>query len=350
MAPLSLTEAERSTLLAWATDESGSRNVRSRIVLGCAEGLSQRELATSLGVSPATVGKWRDRFVERGLDGLADAPRAGRPRSPDRAEAERLVVTAISQARRGERVPSTRSVARSVGLSQSTVARIWREHSESEPPRTAVAGRLPKGLLSDSVYQLLRTSIVNGELLPGQRLVEAEIARQLGTSQAPAREAIKRLAHEGLVSSLPHRGNYVAEISQEQAREVREVRVLIEGYAARQAATDMRPRSRNAMAAAVEAMREAARRGDIGAFRDADLTFHREVCAAAGNAFLNRIWRTIESSMWNLRVVGNPLYAGDWPAMAERHADLLAALTAGEPDTAERLFAAHAAGHGSSMD
>lgn len=350
-AGLRLTDAERSTLLGWATQESDQRAARARIVLACADGLTVRAVADRLGVSTATAAKWRERFVRRGIDGLADAPRTGRPRSADRAEAERLVLAAIAEARRGGRVPTTRSLARSVGLSQSTVSRIWREHRAADLPRPRLSTtdtRMARGLLSDQVYQMLRQRIVSGDLVPGQRLVESDIARQLGTSQAPAREAIKRLAHEGLVSSLPHRGNYVAEVSAEQATEVREVRVALEELAARRACARIQPRTLLMLEESVDRMREAARQGDIGGFREADVTFHRDVCAASGNGFLVRLWGAIEPNLWGLHVVSNPLYGGDWVAMAERHADLVASLAAGDPDEAARLFAAHAMGRASS--
>lgn len=336
---LVLSAEELSALRAYAEERGGGLALRSRIVLACAEGLPRKEIAERLAVSPATVAKWRGRFVERGLDGLADAPRPGRPRSAERQEAERVIAAAAD----GSAVPSTRSMARQLGLSQSTVARIWQEQQVAPP----AARLLPRELLSDRVYALLRGWIVAGELVPGQRLVEAEIARRVGTSQAPAREAIKRLAHEGLVISYPNRGSYVAEISDEQAREVRDIRVLLEEYAAREAAARIQPETLRQLSADVLAMRRAAQDGDIGAFRDADLAFHRRVCAACGNSFLLRLWRTIESNLWSLHVVGNPLYAGDWTVMAGHHDDLVAALASGDPDEAARLFAAHARGEAS---
>ncbi|TDC05647.1 FCD domain-containing protein [Nonomuraea longispora] len=330
---------ERATLEAWAEQAGSGLGLRSRIVLACADGLSRKEIAARLAVSSATVAKWLARFVERGLDGLADAPRPGRPRSTGRQEAERVIAAAAG----GSAVPSTRSMARQLGLSQSTVARIWQEQ-QIAPPASQV---LPRELLSDRVYALLRGWIVSGELVAGQRLVEAEIARRVGTSQAPAREAIKRLAHEGLVISYPNRGSYVAEISDEQAREVRDIRVLLEEYAARGAAARIQPETLQQLTGDVLAMQRAAGDGDIGAFRDADLAFHRRVCAACGNSFLLRLWRTIESNLWSLHVVGNPLYEGDWMAMAGHHDDLVTALASGDPDEAARLFAAHARGEAS---
>ncbi|WP_018381517.1 FCD domain-containing protein [Wenjunlia vitaminophila] len=345
---LVLTESERVTLSSWAASADGVLSLRSRIVLCCADGLSAKAVAARLEVSPATVSKWRGRFLERGMDGLADAPRPGRPRSPARPEAERLVAAALADARRGVPVPSTRSLAKAVGLSQSTVARIWQERQRAEGGPViggAGGGRArardeppQRRLLSDRVYEFLRRGIVSGELVPGQRLVESEIARQLGTSQAPAREAIKRLAHEGLVRSVSHRGNYVAEITEEQAREVREVRALLEEYAIRAAASRITTEALRLLAEDVDAMRRAADRADISDFQDADTSFHRRVCAASGNSFLARLWRTIEPSLSGPHLTEGPPHTGGWRKIAEHHADLLTALATGDPDAAAELL------------
>ncbi|MGW8949493.1 FCD domain-containing protein [Streptomyces sp. NPDC055709] len=373
-----LTDADRAILTSWAAEPAGALRTRSLIVLACAEGLANAAAAKRLGISPATVAKWRERFLLRGVEGLSDAPRSGRPRSVVREDAERQVAAALDTARAGGPVPSTRSLSEALGLSQSTVARIWQEQERRQdrerggvpqqereqgpeqeqerratrpPPRrttpTPAAVPVPRQLLSDHVYTALRGWIVSGELAPGRRLVESDIARRLGTSQAPAREAIKRLAHEGLVNSQPHRGTYVAEVSEQQAREVREIRVMFEEYAARKATGRLAPETLRLLTADVEGMRRAADSGDIGGFRDADMSFHRHVCAACGNSALLRLWGTIESSMWGLHVLGNPRYRGDWRAMAEHHAELLAALRSGEPDVTAALFAAHAAGEAS---
>src|SRR5262245_55441217 len=195
--PFDLTESDRATLLGWAAQPDGPVGLRSRIVLALADGLSNKEVAARLEVSAATVGKWRARFVEQGVDGLADAPRSGRPRSVEREEAERLISVALNEAERGGTVPSTHALARSLGMSQSTVARIYRDLQEAGPLEVAdtaapPADLLPRELLSDRVYEMLRRWIVERRLTPGQRLSESEVARRLGTSQAPAREAIKR--------------------------------------------------------------------------------------------------------------------------------------------------------------
>src|SRR5690242_2606867 len=75
------------------------------------------------------------------------------------------------------------------------------------------------GRLSDQVYDLVRAAIAAGELEPGARLVELELARRYGVSQAPVRDALRRLAADGLVLQFPRRGSYVADISEEDARQ-----------------------------------------------------------------------------------------------------------------------------------
>ncbi|CAB55706.1 GntR family transcriptional regulator [Streptomyces sp. SID7813] len=366
-----LSAEDRAALAELARRQQAGLRLRGRIVLACAEGLTNAEVAQRLTVSPTTVAKWRERYLRRGLAGLHDAPRSGRPRSSNRQEAEARIAAVVEQARAGAPVPSTRSLSDTLGLSQSTVARIWREQEARLPerpdgrpsrPRGAADGqeggeasrtrggpvpgtpRMPRQLLSDHVYALLRDWIVSGRLAPGQRLVESEIARGFGTSQAPPREAIKRLAYEGLVISQPHRGTYVAQVSERQAQDIRDIRVMFEEYAARRVAGRLDAEHTRLLAEDVTRLRRAAAEDDIGAFRDADMSFHRHVCEAARNAALIRLWRMIESSLWDLHVLGDPRYAGGWGAMAEHHAELLDVLRSGDPDAAGPMFADHAAG------
>ncbi|MDR1711765.1 MAG: GntR family transcriptional regulator [Propionibacteriaceae bacterium] len=88
-------------------------------------------------------------------------------------------------------------------------------------------------LLSDQVYDLILASILDGTRAPGSRVVESEIARTLGVSQAPVREAVKKLAHAGLLTSIARNGSYVTEISREEVTFSREIRAAIESAAAR---------------------------------------------------------------------------------------------------------------------
>ncbi|MFF3559638.1 GntR family transcriptional regulator [Streptomyces sp. NPDC002574] len=209
---------------------------------------------------------------------------------------------------------------------------------------SAIGQPLTRVLLSDQVYTRVRGLIISGELMPGDRLVESAIARQLGVSQAPVREAVRRLAHEGLAEHVPRRGSFVATVSQSDAHSARSVRVAIEELAARTVAENPPQAAMEGLRAQVEAMREAASEGDVGRFRDADISFHRLVCEASGNPFLPKVWAVMEPSLRALRVVSDPLFTGDWGRMADSHAELLSALESAGPDAAAAQFAAHARG------
>jgi transposase len=129
LVPLELSDDERRALSAWARRRKTAQALalRSRIVLRCAEGGTIGEAAAELGVSRDTVSKWRSRFLEGRLEGLTDEPRPGRPRTVSDEKVEQVVTAALEQAPPGGDTHwSTRSMARSAGVSQSTVSRIWR--------------------------------------------------------------------------------------------------------------------------------------------------------------------------------------------------------------------------------
>ncbi len=125
--PLVLEPADREQLERWARRPKTEQRLamRSRIVLRCAEGLDNDEVAAELGVHPKTVSKWRRRFVEGGPDALSDEPRPGVPRSVLDDTVEEIVRRTIEEAPAGATHWSTRSMARQVGVSASTVNRIW---------------------------------------------------------------------------------------------------------------------------------------------------------------------------------------------------------------------------------
>jgi transposase len=125
---ITLTGEERKTLEAWARRHSSAQSLalRCKIVLGCAEGLTDREVAAILGVNPVTVGKWRHRFADERLDGLVDAPRPGAVRTVGDDVVEAVVVDTLESAPADATHWSTRGLAKKHGISRQTVSEIWR--------------------------------------------------------------------------------------------------------------------------------------------------------------------------------------------------------------------------------
>lgn len=128
LAPIVLSAEEQDQLTAWARQgkQARTRAFRARIILAGARGVSNSEAARRLHTSQQTVGKWRSRFIQRRLDGLRDDPRPGAPPRLDEAGLERLIATTINNRPRNGTRWSTRTLARKLGVSQSTVSRTWR--------------------------------------------------------------------------------------------------------------------------------------------------------------------------------------------------------------------------------
>ncbi|WP_218011044.1 IS630 family transposase, partial [Herbidospora mongoliensis] len=128
LTPLVLSQAERSTLENWAKRRSTAQGLamRARIVLECAEGRSILAVAARLGVARNTVSRWRSRFLARRLDGLSDEPRPGVPRSISDAQVEQVVVRTLEEVPEGSTHWSKRELAKQVGISPTSVQRIWK--------------------------------------------------------------------------------------------------------------------------------------------------------------------------------------------------------------------------------
>ena len=126
--PLVLARDEQQQLEQWARNRLGCRSlaVRARIVLSCQAGCSNRECAKRLQVTAQTVGKWRARFVAKGIRGLMDQPRSGAPRSISDALVEAVLAKTLHEKPPDAERWSSRRLAEIVGISQRTVLRIWR--------------------------------------------------------------------------------------------------------------------------------------------------------------------------------------------------------------------------------
>jgi len=128
LAPLILSDDERAELtsLTMRRKTAQALALRARIVLTCAEGGQNTEVAAKLGLDRQTVGKWRRRFMEQRVAGLHDEPRSGAPRTIDDARIEAVIVRTLESCPENATHWSSRGMAKASGLSVSTVQRIWR--------------------------------------------------------------------------------------------------------------------------------------------------------------------------------------------------------------------------------
>jgi transposase len=129
--PLVLSDDEREKLTAWARRPKTSQRLalRSRIILAAAAGDANGDIAFDMNITPQTVGKWRQRFLQDRLEGLIDEPRPGAPRTITDAQVEDVIAKTLESKPDNATHWSTRGMAKAVGLSQTAIARIWRAFS-----------------------------------------------------------------------------------------------------------------------------------------------------------------------------------------------------------------------------
>lgn len=156
--------------------------------------------------------------------------------------------------------------------------------------------------LRDVVFQTLRNAILKGELKPGERLMEIQLAQRLGVSRTPVREAIRKLELEGLAIMIPRRGAIVADITVKDLEDVLEVRASLEELAARKACdyiTDEQLRDLKKAAADFKKSVESDRLLDCV---EADMAFHEIIYAATGNKRLQQMLTNLREQMYRYRL------------------------------------------------
>jgi hypothetical protein len=153
---LELTDEERDQLVSWERRRESSQALalRSRIVLQCAEGLPNTEVAGTCGVTVQTVGKWRRRFCELRLDGLSDDPRPGRPPSITARQVEDVLVATLESTPEDATHWSRSKMAKRSGLSESTIGRIWRTF-ELKPHRADTCKLSTDPLFAEKVHDVV---------------------------------------------------------------------------------------------------------------------------------------------------------------------------------------------------
>lgn len=156
--------------------------------------------------------------------------------------------------------------------------------------------------LRDVVFNTLRQAILKGELEPGERLMEIQLAERLGVSRTPIREAIRKLELEGLVLMIPRKGAEVANISETSLREVLEVRRSLEELAIELACHRISEETLTELEQAEEAFAEAIRKGEAMDIAESDERYHDVIYQATENSRLVQILNNLREQMYRYRL------------------------------------------------
>jgi len=190
---------------------------------------------------------------------------------------------------------------------------------------------LPRASLSQQIRDQLLDRIMRGELQPGSRLIELRIAAEFSTSQAPVREALRELEAMGVVQTLPNKGARVRTITNEELRQLYDVRAQLEAYAA-QLATELGAQLKSRLKETVTSMRKSARESDSTGFASHNSRFHRIIVESSGNKVLLELWETLNvqtRTMTNVTRTRRNLMD-----LADSHLEIIDAIASGKPEKA----------------
>jgi DNA-binding GntR family transcriptional regulator len=190
------------------------------------------------------------------------------------------------------------------------------------------------------VYEHVREQILSGQIAPKERLIEAKIAQDIGTSRTPVREALHSLEMEGLIESIPRIGYTVKAISHQEAAELWEIRCLIEGLAARWAVEKAPEKLVKELRKNILRAEEQVSHGDLDVFVELDGQFHETIARLSGGQRLLELAQTLRR--YTLRYRLESIYLPDVALRAiEGHKDVLRAIEDGNPEEILRAVNAH---------
>ncbi|KAB3540962.1 GntR family transcriptional regulator [Alkaliphilus pronyensis] len=201
--------------------------------------------------------------------------------------------------------------------------------------------------LREIVFENLREAILEGKLEPGQRMMEIQLAEQLGVSRTPVREAIRKLELEGLVIMVPRKGAYVADVSIKDIMEVLEIRAVLEGLAASLAAERMTDEELDQLEMISYKFKRSYQLDDIEGMIEKDIEFHDRIFNSARNEKLVQIAQSLREQIYRFRVT----YISEYnkaKELVEEHQAILETISQRDAEKAYEVAAKHienAGGH-----
>lgn len=199
---------------------------------------------------------------------------------------------------------------------------------------------LQSSSLTTVVQQEIERRILQGELAPGAKLIEAELAAGLGVSRGPVREAFRMLEEAGLVRQEKNRGVFVRDIPLDEAMEIYDLRAMMDEAVGRELATRITPEQLKAVRGMVDAMEKAVKAGDADGYHLLNLDFHDKLVEFAGNRKLTTLYRRLINELSLFRRL-NLADAKLLPISAGEHRAIVKAIASGDPDAAGKAMRDH---------
>ena len=208
------------------------------------------------------------------------------------------------------------------------------------PPIPSTITLLQTSSLTSVVQQELERRIVQGELAPGDKLIEATLAESLGVSRGPVREAFRMLEQAGLVRQEKNRGVFVRHVPLHEAMEIFDLRAMMDEAVGRQLATTITPEQLRQARSMVDAMERTVRAGDTDQYHLLNLEFHDALVACTGNSKLTALYRRLINELSLFRRI-NLADSKQLPLSASEHRAIVKAIASGDAEAAGRAMRQH---------
>lgn len=195
--------------------------------------------------------------------------------------------------------------------------------------------------LPDQVYRYLRHAIICAELPPGEKLVELDIAAQMGTSQGPVREALQRLERDGLVERQARSATFVTNLSIDEMYELFSIRSVIEGLAIRRTVQRITPAQCGYLDELIQKMAQSGSQDDLISLAEYDMQFHRLIVEWSGSVNFLRLWSSFSNQIQRFIVQTHPEHYPDFVEVGMRHQPIVQALSRQDVEGTVRAIQEH---------
>lgn len=194
--------------------------------------------------------------------------------------------------------------------------------------------------LSDIIYDRLKNDILESKMEPGERILVDQLAKEMGVSKTPFREALVRLEEDGYVTSIPRGGTYVKKIRNKEIKEIYEIREIFEGLAGRLLATTISPAQKEELLKACNHYEACIKKRSAKACVRADYNFHSLILEQCENETLKNMTKSFQLQLKSITELG-PNYFDFAPIYLREHFEILDAISNHDGQSAENLIRKH---------